>query len=196
MVNRSEAEWLHVDIMDGMFVPNLSFGLPVCEAISRYNTKVMDVHLMIEDPGRYIGHFAKAGADYISIHVEASRHLHRDIQLIKSFGCKAGVALNPHTSVNLLEDIASELDYVLIMSVNPGFGGQAFIENTYGKIARLKALLEKAGSKALIQVDGGVNDANAKALVEAGADSLVAGSFVFNSENPVQTIADLKAAMA
>ncbi|BDD09260.1 ribulose-phosphate 3-epimerase [Fulvitalea axinellae] len=196
MVNRSEAEWLHVDIMDGMFVPNMSFGLPVCEAIDRYNKKVMDVHLMIEEPGRYVDEFAKRGAEYITVHVEACKHLHRDIQLIKSLGCKAGVALNPHSSVSLIEDVLPELDLVLVMSVNPGFGGQSLIAGTFDKIRRVKELIKKTGSKALIQVDGGVKNTNAAELVAAGADVLVAGSFVFSSDDPIKTIADLKADLA
>ena len=192
MINNSEADWFHIDIMDGVFVPNISFGMPVLEAIAKHAKKTIDVHLMIVDPDRYIKTFADLGANYLTVHYEACPHLHRTIQAIKAEGMKAGVVLNPHTSVDLLEDVINDLDMVLLMSVNPGFGGQSFIENTYEKVRKLKALITRKGSNALIEIDGGVTNKNAKQLMEAGADALVAGSFVFKSENPTQTIADLK----
>lgn len=192
MLNESEADWFHIDIMDGVFVPNISFGFPVMEAINENTLKPLDVHLMIVDPDRYIEQFKKAGANILTVHIEACNHLHRSIQAIKSHDMSAGVSLNPHTAVNDLEDIIADIDLVLIMSVNPGFGGQKFIENTYRKIERTRELIEKSGSKAKIEVDGGVNLDNAPKLIEAGADVLVAGSFVFNSDDPAQTIADLK----
>jgi ribulose-phosphate 3-epimerase len=193
MINSSEADWFHIDIMDGVFVPNISFGMPVLEAISKHAKKTIDVHLMIVDPDRYISTFASLGADILTVHYEACTHLHRTLQAIKAAGMKAGVALNPHTSVNLLEDVIQDIDMVCIMSVNPGFGGQSFIENTYAKVAQLKALITKKGASTLIEIDGGVTNKNATQLAEAGADVLVAGSFVFKAENPTQTIADLKA---
>ena len=193
MINESQADWIHIDIMDGAFVPNISFGLPVCEAIKRHARKTMDVHLMIEQPERYLSAFKNAGADIISVHYEACTHLHRTIQQIKELGCKAGVALNPHTPVFLLEEIIDQIDLVCMMSVNPGFGAQKFIPGTFEKISKLKKLIEEKGSKALIEIDGGVNSANAEAILSAGADVLVAGNFVFTSENPIQTIAELKA---
>ena len=192
MVNASEADWFHIDIMDGVFVPNISYGMPVLSVIQKHATKPLDVHLMIVDPDRYISTFAKLGSDILTVHYEACTHLHRTLQAIKAEGMKAGVALNPHTPVALLEDIIQEVDVLLLMSVNPGFGGQSFIENTYKKVRQAKMLIEQAGASTLIEIDGGVSLKNAKALVEAGADALVAGSFVFNAANPIQTIADLK----
>lgn len=192
MINNSEADWFHIDIMDGVFVPNISFGMPVLEAIAKHAKKTIDVHLMIIDPDRYIKTFADLGADILSVHYEACPHLHRTLQAIKAEGMKAGVVLNPHTSVDLLEDVINDLDMVLIMSVNPGFGGQSFIENTYAKVEKLKALINRNGANTIIEIDGGVTNKNAKKLVEAGADVLVAGSYVFKAENPTTTIADLK----
>ena len=192
MVNASEADWFHIDVMDGVFVPNISYGMPVLSVIHKHATKPLDVHLMIVDPDRYISTFAKLGSDILTVHYEACTHLHRTLQAIKAEGMKAGVALNPHTPVVLLEDIIQEVDVLLLMSVNPGFGGQSFIENTYKKVRQAKKLIEQAGASTLIEIDGGVSLKNAKALVEAGADALVAGSFVFNAANPIQTIADLK----
>ena len=192
MVNASEADWFHIDIMDGVFVPNISYGMPVLSVIQKHATKPLDVHLMIVDPSRYISTFAKLGSDILTVHYEACTHLHRTLQAIKAEGMKAGVALNPHTPVSVLEDIIQEVDVLLLMSVNPGFGGQSFIENTYKKVRQAKMLIEQAGASTLIEIDGGVSLKNAKALVEAGADALVAGSFVFNAVNPTQTIADLK----
>jgi len=192
MVNASEADWFHIDIMDGVFVPNISYGMPVLSVIQKHATKPLDVHLMIVDPSRYISTFAKLGSDILTVHYEACTHLHRTLQAIKAEGMKAGVALNPHTPVALLEDIIQEVEVLLLMSVNPGFGGQSFIENTYKKVRQAKMLIEQAGASTLIEIDGGVSLKNAKALVEAGADALVAGSFVFNAANPTQTIADLK----
>lgn len=192
MINNSEADWFHIDIMDGVFVPNISFGMPVLDAISRHAKKTIDVHLMIVDPDRYISTFKKLGADILTVHYEACTHLHRTLQAIKAEGMKAGVALNPHTNIDLLEDVIQDIDLVCLMSVNPGFGGQSFIENTYTKVEKLKALINRKNASTKIEIDGGVTSKNAKQLVDAGADVLVAGSFVFTSENPTQTIADLK----
>ena len=192
MINNSQADWFHIDIMDGVFVPNISFGMPVLEAITKHAKKTIDVHLMIVNPDQYISTFKKLGADVLTVHLEACNHLHRTLQAIKAEGMKAGVALNPHTNVDLLEDVINDIDMVCIMSVNPGFGGQSFIENTYDKIRKLKALINKKGASTLIEIDGGVTNKNALQLVEAGADVLVAGSYVFKAENPTQTILDLK----
>lgn len=192
MINKSEADWFHIDIMDGVFVPNISFGMPVLEAIKRHATKTIDVHLMIVDPDRYISTFKKLGADVLTVHLEACTHLHRTLQAIKAEGMKAGVALNPHTNIDLLEDVINDIDLVCIMSVNPGFGGQSFIENTYDKVKKLKALITKKGASTIIEIDGGVTNKNAKQLAEAGADVLVAGSYVFGADDPIATVSDLK----
>ena len=192
MINKSEADWFHIDVMDGVFVPNISFGMPIMKAIKKHANKPMDVHLMIVDPDRFITDFKDAGADILTVHYEACTHLHRTLQAIKAAGMQAGVALNPHTPIAVLEDVIRDIDLVCIMSVNPGFGGQSFVENTYKKIIQLKDLIEKSDATAKIEIDGGVNDKNAGKLLAAGADVLVAGSFVFKSVNPTETIAGLK----
>ena len=193
MINNSEAEWIHIDVMDGVFVPNISFGFPVIKAMQRHAKKTMDVHLMIVNPDQYIETFKSVGADVLTVHYEACTHLHRTLQAIKAADMKAGVALNPHTPISVLEEVIRDIDLICIMSVNPGFGGQSFIENTYKKVIQLKDMIEKSGSNAKIEIDGGVTDQNAHKLVSAGADVLVAGSFVFKADNPTKTIKDLKA---
>ena len=192
LINISQADWFHLDIMDGVFVPNISFGIPVIKAIKRYAHKKLDVHLMIVDPDRYIDNFVDAGADIITVHYEACTHLHRTVYEIKNSGLKAGVAINPHTNINLLEDVINDLDVVLIMSVNPGFGGQKFIENTYSKIENLKKLILKKQAGTLIEIDGGVNLSNAAKLIKAGANVLVAGNSIFSSDNPADVIMKFK----
>ncbi|KQN38914.1 ribulose phosphate epimerase [Pedobacter sp. Leaf41] len=192
MINQSEADWFHVDVMDGVFVPNISFGFPVMAAVKKHATKPLDVHLMIVDPDKFIPEFTKAGADRITVHYEACTHLHRTIQLIKSSGCKAGVALNPHTPVTLLQDVIEDLDLVLIMSVNPGFGGQQFIHNTYKKIQDLKRLIQGVNDELIIEVDGGVGLSNLASLVAAGANAFVAGNAIFADENPAEIISKMK----
>lgn len=192
MINESDADWIHVDVMDGVFVPNISFGMPVIKAIKKHAAKPLDVHLMIVQPERYIESFREVGADILTIHVEASTHLHRTIQQIKAAGMKAGVAVNPHTPVSSLQDVLSDIDLVCLMSVNPGFGGQKFIENTYKRVSELKKLISASDAKALIEIDGGVNQENAGPLIQAGAGVLVAGNFVFSAQNPKQIIQRLK----
>ena len=192
MINQSEADWFHIDIMDGVFVPNISFGMPVLKAISQHATKTIDVHLMIVDPDRYIKEFAALGANILTVHYEACTHLHRTLQAIKAEGMKVGVAINPHTSVDLLKDVIKDIDLVCIMSVNPGFGGQSFIENTFKKVQKLKEIIITNNAPTLIEIDGGVTDKNAAELSNAGADVLVAGSFVFKSDDQPETIKNLR----
>jgi ribulose-phosphate 3-epimerase len=191
MINQSDAHWFHLDVMDGVFVPNISFGMPIINSIAKHASKTLDAHLMIIDPDRYIKTFADLGVNYLTVHYEACNHLHRTLQAIKAEGMKAGVALNPHSNINLLEDTINDIDLVCIMSVNPGFGGQSFIENTYSKVEKLKEMITKKNASTLIQIDGGVTNKNAKQLAEAGADVLVAGSYIFRSENPTETIVEL-----
>ena len=191
MINESDADWFHIDIMDGVFVPNISFGMPVLRDIKKHAKKTLDVHLMIVNPDQYIETFASIGADILTVHYEACTHIHRTIQAIKSTGMKAGIALNPHSSVNQLKDVIKDIDLVCLMSVNPGFGGQSFIENTFEKVKELKELIQSTGSDCQIEIDGGVTNKNAKKLVEAGANILVAGSYVFKSDNPTETILKL-----
>jgi len=191
MINESEADWFHIDIMDGVFVPNISFGMPVLRDIKKHAKKTLDVHLMIVNPDQYIETFYKLGADILTVHLEACTHMHRTIQAIKATGMKAGIALNPHSSVNQLKDVIKDIDVVCLMSVNPGFGGQSFIENTFDKIKELKDLIQSTGSDCQIEIDGGVTNKNAKKLVQAGANILVAGSYVFKNSNPTETISKL-----
>jgi ribulose-phosphate 3-epimerase len=192
MINNSQADWYHLDVMDGVFVPNISFGIPVIDFMNKHAKKPLDVHLMIVQPERYITHFKNVGANILTVHIEASTHLHRTLQAIKQEGMQSGVALNPHTAVEQLEPSLEETDLVCLMSVNPGFGGQKFIEGTYRKVEKLRSMIDKAGLATKIEIDGGVTSANARKLIDCGADVLVAGSFVFKAENPIQTITDLK----
>jgi len=191
MINESDADWFHIDIMDGVFVPNISFGMPVLRDIKKHAKKTIDVHLMIVNPDQYIETFSKLGADILTVHFEACTHMHRTVQAIKATGMKAGIALNPHSSVNQLKDVIKDIDLVCLMSVNPGFGGQSFIENTYNKVKELKELIQSTGSDCQIEIDGGVTNENAEKLVHAGANILVAGSYVFKSSNPTETISKL-----
>ena len=192
MINNSQADWYHLDVMDGVFVPNISFGIPVIDFMNKHAKKPLDVHLMIVQPERYISHFKSVGANILTVHIEASTHLHRTLQAIQQEGMQAGVALNPHTTVEQLEPTLEETDLVCLMSVNPGFGGKKFIEGTYRKVEKLRSMIDKAGLSTKIEIDGGVTSANARKLIDCGADVLVAGSFVFKADNPTQTIADLK----
>jgi ribulose-phosphate 3-epimerase len=192
MINQSEADYIHFDVMDGVFVPNISFGIPLIESVSKIARKELDVHLMIVNPDNLIISFVKAGASIVTVHYEACKHLHRTVHHIRKLGARASVCLNPHTQVSVLEDIISDIDMVLLMSVNPGFGGQVFIENTYKKVVQLRNLIDKTNPDCLIEVDGGVNYETGKKLFDAGANVLVAGSFVFGSENPIETISNLK----
>ena len=196
LVNNSEADWFHLDVMDGVFVPNISFGMPVIKSIAKHANKTLDVHLMIVEPDRYIKTFADLGVNVLTVHYEACTHLHRTLQAIKAEGMQAGVALNPHTNVDLLRDTINDIDLVCMMSVNPGFGGQSFIENTYDKVKQLKTLINQKGASTKIEIDGGVTNKNAKQLVDTGADILVAGSYVFGANDPSQTIKDLKALLS
>ena len=194
MLNNSKCDWLHIDIMDGVFVPNISFGLPVLKSIKKHSNKILDVHLMIVEPEKWISEFRDAGADILTVHYECSPHLHRTIDAIKKSGMKAGVAINPHTPVSVLEEILSEVDLILVMSVNPGFGGQTFIENTYNKVLSLSKLIDSKNTKTrpIIQVDGGVNLNNASKLISSGANALVAGNSIFNTKNPIDVISEFK----